>query len=181
MDKSMMCSRCKKRPAVVFISKINGDETTQEGLCLKCAMEMNIGPIKQMMEKMGITEDDVDAVSEQLGDAMESLGDSFDFGGAGTIPFMQNLGIVKGDSDVNTEALDEKTSEVDSQSEDKEGRKLFGRKKKQHNEKKRKFLNLYCTDLTKKARDGEIDRIIGRSDEIYRVTQILCRRTKNNP
>ncbi len=181
MDKSMMCSRCKKRPAVVFISKINGDETTQEGLCLKCAMEMNIGPIKQMMEKMGITEDDVDAVSEQLGDAMESLGDSFDFGGAGTIPFMQNLGIVKGDSDVNTEALDEKTSEDDSQSEEKEGRKLFGRKKKQHNEKKRKFLNLYCTDLTKKARDGEIDRIIGRSDEIYRVTQILCRRTKNNP
>ena len=65
-----MCSRCKKRPAVVFISKIDGDETTQEGLCLKCAMEMNIGPIKQMMEKMGITEDDVDAVSEQLGDAM---------------------------------------------------------------------------------------------------------------
>ena len=181
MDKSMMCSRCKKRPAVVFISKINGDETTQEGLCLKCAMEMNIGPIKQMMEKMGITEDDVDAVSEQLGDAMESLGDSFDFGGAGTIPFMQNLGIVNNEADGNTESLDEKISESDSQPEEKEGRKLFGRKKKQHNEKKRKFLNLYCTDLTKKARDGEIDRIIGRNDEIYRVTQILCRRTKNNP
>lgn len=182
MDKSLICSRCKKRPAVVFISKINGDETTQEGLCLKCAMELNIGPIKQMMEKMGITEDDVDEVSEQLGDVMGSLGDSFDFGGAGTIPFLQNLGAVNNADGENETALENtEDNEKDDLAEPEKKKRRFGKKNKQNNEKKRKFLNLYCTNLTKRARDGEIDRIIGRNDEIYRVTQILCRRTKNNP
>ena len=75
MNNNMLCSKCGKRPAVVFISKIQGDDSTQEGLCLKCAMDMNIGPIKQFMEKMGITEEEVEAVSEQLGDAMDAMGD----------------------------------------------------------------------------------------------------------
>ena len=93
MNSNMLCSKCGKRPAVVFISKIQGDDSTQEGLCLKCAMDMNIGPIKQFMEKMGITEEEVEAVSEQLGDAMDAMGgaDGFEFGGAGTFPFMQGL------------------------------------------------------------------------------------------
>ena len=93
MNANMLCSKCGKRPAVVFISKIQGDDSTQEGLCLKCAMDMNIGPIKQFMEKMGITEEEVEAVSEQLGDAMDAMGDmeGFEFGGAGTFPFMQGL------------------------------------------------------------------------------------------
>ncbi len=68
-----LCSRCKQRPAVIFISKIEGDKTTQEGLCIKCAMEMNIGPIKDMMSKMGITEDDIDALNEQFGDALSGI------------------------------------------------------------------------------------------------------------
>ena len=90
MNNNMICSRCKKRPAVIFVSKMDGDKTTQEGYCLKCAAELNIGPIKQMMENMGITEDDIEAVSEQFGDMMENM-DDFQFGGAGTMPFMQNL------------------------------------------------------------------------------------------
>ncbi|MBR3869827.1 MAG: ATP-dependent Clp protease ATP-binding subunit [Clostridia bacterium] len=180
----MLCSKCGKRPAVVFISKIQGDDSTQEGLCLKCAMDMNIGPIKQFMEKMGITEEEVEAVSEQLGDAMDAMGDTegFEFGGAGTFPFMQGLmngmsGMPMANKEENAVSPKENEAGKDPQK-----KKRFGKDKKQpNNEKQRKFLGLYCTDLTQKARDGKIDSIIGRDDEIYRVTQILCRRTKNNP
>ncbi len=179
----MLCSKCGKNPAVVFISKIQGEETSQEGLCLKCAMEMNIGPIKQFMEKMGITEEEVEAVSEQLGDAMDAMGDmdGFEFGGAGTFPF---AGLMNGmiPSQNKDGAIAPKNDSVPQEKTDTK-KKRFGKDKKQspNNEKQRKFLSLYCTDLTKKARDGKIDSIIGRDDEIYRVTQILCRRTKNNP
>ena len=184
MDKRMLCSKCGKRPAVVFISKIQGDDTKQEGLCLKCAMDMNIGPIKQFMDKMGITEEDVEAVSEQLGDAMDAMdgADGFEFGGASTFPFMQGIMNSLGDksSDNEETSLSDSSSSADKSGDKQQKRKIFGKDKKK-NEKQRKFLNLYCTDLTKKAREGKIDKIIGREDEIYRVTQILCRRTKNNP
>ncbi|MBE6752302.1 MAG: ATP-dependent Clp protease ATP-binding subunit [Ruminococcaceae bacterium] len=171
----MICSKCKKRPAVIFVSKIEGEKTTQEGFCIKCAMDLNIGPIKQMMESMGITDDELEAVSEQFGDMLGDM-DSFQPGGAGTMPFLQNLFNSDGpkakkedkDNDVEDEILDEDESST--------------KKSKKHKKKtKRKFLNLYCTDLTGKAKDGKIDRIIGRETEIYRVIQILCRRTKNNP
>jgi len=175
MDNKMICSKCKKRPAVIFVSKIEGEKTTQEGFCIKCAMDLNIGPIKQMMESMGITDDELEAVSEQFGDMLGDM-DSFQPGGAGTMPFLQNLFNSDGpkakkedkDNDVEDEILDEDESST--------------KKSKKHKKKtKRKFLNLYCTDLTGKAKDGKIDRIIGRETEIYRVIQILCRRTKNNP
>ncbi len=168
-----MCSRCNKRPAVLFISKIEGDKTTQEGLCMKCAMDMNIGPIKDMMSKMGITEEDLDAINEQFG-ALEEDG-AFENGGASTLPFLQGL---FGDSSKG------KDDDVDLPAElaDDDGKSKNNKKDKKEKKKaQRKFLGLYCTDLTKKARDGKIDRIIGRYDEIARVTQILCRRTKNNP
>ncbi len=184
MNGNMLCSKCGKRPAVVFISKIQGDDSTQEGLCLKCAMDMNIGPIKQFMEKMGITEEEVEAVSEQLGDAMDAMGgaEGFEFGGAGTFPFMQGLMNGMGGMPMAKNEDNEDVS-ADNNAVKETKKKRFGKDKKQapNNEKQRKFLNLYCTDLTKKARDGKIDSIIGRDDEIYRVTQILCRRTKNNP
>ena len=173
MNNKMICSKCKKRPAVIFVSKVEGDKTTQEGFCLKCASEMNIGPIKQMMQNMGITEDDIDAVSEQFGDLMDNM-DDFQLGGAGTMPFMQNL-FNNNPSDMVSD--DENVSEDEEPEEDEKGKK----KKKKKNKTKRKFLGSYCTDLTAKAREGKIDRIIGRETEIYRVTQILCRRTKNNP
>ena len=174
MNNKMICSKCKKRPAVIFVSRVDGDKTTQEGYCIKCATELNIGPIKQMMQSMGITEDDIEAVSEQFGDMMENM-DDFQLGGAGTMPFMQNF--------LNNNPMENQASpaeeQVEEEEEDKEDKK--GKKKKKKHKTKRKFLNSYCTDLTAKARDGKIDRIIGRETEIYRVTQILCRRTKNNP
>ena len=78
-----LCSRCKKNPAVIFVSRIEGDKTTQEGLCIKCAMELNIGPIKDMLSKMGITDEDIDALNENF---TESLGISLSASLAGTSP-----------------------------------------------------------------------------------------------
>ena len=174
MNNKMICTKCKKRPAVIFVSRVDGDKTTQEGYCIKCATELNIGPIKQMMQSMGITEDDIEAVSEQFGDMMENM-DDFQLGGAGTMPFMQNF--------LNNNAMENNASPVEEQVEEEEEEKEDnkGKKKKRKHKTKRKFLNSYCTDLTARAREGKIDRIIGRETEIYRVTQILCRRTKNNP
>ena len=83
MKNNMICSKCKQRPAVIFITKMEGDKTTNEGLCIKCAMEMNIGPIKQMMDNMGITEDQLDDMTAQMEQMMETMGeDAFQPGGA---------------------------------------------------------------------------------------------------
>lgn len=168
--KQVMCSKCGIRPAVIFMTRMDGDKSShQEGLCLKCAME-STGPIKQMMENMGITEDDYEAMSEQFG-AMMGMGDDgegFEFGGTPTFPFMQGM--------VNGEQKNDFTDVPDSDTD--EGK---NRKKSEKKSKKRKYLPLYCTNLTQKARDGKIDRIIGRDNEIYRTIQILCRRSKNNP
>ncbi len=169
--KQIMCSKCGIRPAVIFMTRMDGDKSShQEGLCLKCAMESQ-GPIKQMMENMGITEDDYEAMSEQFG-AMMGMGDDgegFEPGGTPTFPFMQ--GLMKDES--NGDYTDVPDTEVKDNSK--------SRKKGEKKSKKRKYLPLYCTNLTQKAREGKIDRIIGRDNEIYRVIQILCRRSKNNP
>lgn len=177
--KKVTCSRCKKRPAVIFISKIVDGKTVPEGLCLNCAMEMNIGPIKQMMESMGITEDDVESLSDQFTQMFPDDDEegSFESGGSPTLPFLQGLlgdlkgGLMNVDPQSNTPA--ETRQDPSSQ-----GAKRPQAKKP---EKKRKFLNLYCTDLTKKASEGKIDNIIGRDKELARAIQILCRRSKNNP
>ena len=169
--KQIMCSKCGIRPAVIFMTRMDGDKSShQEGLCLKCAMESQ-GPIKQMMENMGITEDDYEAMSEQFG-AMMGMGDDgegFEPGGTPTFPFMQ--GLMKDES--NGDFTDVPDTEVKDNSK--------SRKKGEKKSKKRKYLPLYCTNLTQKAREGKIDIIIGRDNEIYRVIQILCRRSKNNP
>ena len=169
--KQVLCARCKKRPAMFFVTKVEGDKTTQEGLCIKCALEMNIGPVKQIMQSMGISEDELDDVSEQF-EAMFGEDGGFEPGGAGTMPFLQNFAAMNGDNSAP------QTSEEDAAPEKK---KRWGKKNKGEGERKRKFLDQYCTDLTAKARAGRIDRIIGRDNEIYRAIQILCRRTKNNP
>ena len=125
MNNKMICSKCKKRPAVIFVSRVDGDKTTQEGYCIKCATELNIGPIKQMMQSMGITEDDIEAVSEQFGDMMENMED-FQLGGAGTMPFMQNfLANMNGSS---PDAEDSEEGDVPGAPEEKKSR--FGKKKK---------------------------------------------------
>ena len=171
--KRTLCSKCHERPAVIFIQRIENGKTTPEGLCIRCAMEMNIGPIKQMMENMGITEDDIDTIDEQMNAAFEGIDEgSFENGGAPTFPFMQGL--------MNHQEAPEIEDGEEGGIEEEKPRR-FGKKQKKPDEKKRKYLNLYCTDLTAKARAGKIDRIIGRDNEIYRSVQILCRRTKNNP
>ena len=171
--KQIMCSKCGIRPAVIFMTRMDGEKSSkQEGLCLKCAME-STGPIKQMMENMGITEDDYEAMSEQFG-AMMGMGDNgegFEPGGVPTFPFMQGL--------VNQQENDEGFTDVEDDGNSSKNKK--SKAKGDRKNKKLKFLPLYCTDLTKRAREGKIDRIIGRENEIYRTIQILCRRTKNNP
>ena len=169
--KQIMCSKCGIRPAVIFMTRMDGDKSShQEGLCLKCAME-STGPIKQMMENMGITEDDYEAMSEQFG-AMMGMGDEgegFEPGGTPTFPFMQGF--------MNKDEQDDFTDVPDTEVKE----KSKGRNKSEKKSKKRKYLPLYCTNLTRKAKEGKIDRIIGRDNEIYRTIQILCRRSKNNP
>lgn len=174
MNKNMLCSRCHKNPAVFFISKVDGDKTTNEGLCIKCAMELNIGPIKQIMDSMGISEDEMDEVSEQMKQIMDSEGeDGFQPGGAMPLSLFQGM--------FGNNGEDTALSEAQPSEEEHDGEKDNKKKKKSKNAKKRKYLNLYCTDLTERAREGKLDNIIGREKEISRTVQILCRRTKNNP
>ena len=168
---SVLCSRCHKRPAVIFISKMDqsGDkkDSKPEGLCLTCAKELNIAPIQQMMEQMGISDEEMEMAQEQLAQLMDSE-DGFEFGGTQPLPFMNFE--ADGDSEdmvVSDEVGDDENSSKKSS--------------KKKGKTKRKFLNNYCSDLTKKAKAGEIDKIVGRDKEISRVIQILCRRTKNNP
>ena len=177
MNKNMLCSRCHKNPAVFFISKIDGDKTTNEGLCIKCAMELNIGPVKQIMDQMGISEDEMNDVAEQMNQMMENPDgiEGFQPGGALPLSFLQGMFPEKSD---DTEDGSDGSEPEDTSN---DGDNTKGKKRKGTKNKKRKYLNLYCTDLTERAREGKLDRIIGRDKEIYRTIQILCRRTKNNP
>lgn len=195
----MMCSRCMKRPAVLFVSTMTGSERKSEGLCLQCAKELGLPQVSDYLKQMGISEDELenacdsifgedgavdsdflkqlgldgkddddDETDEDLtdsddGDAPKEEDNLFERGGAGTMPnFLKNL---FGGSDSKTDGETEK--------------KL--KKKQEKVDKKRKCLETYCTNLTRRAKEGKIDRIIGREKEIYRVLQILSRRTKNNP
>ena len=169
----MLCSRCKKRQAVVFISTIQGNDKRDEGLCLICAKELGVPQVNDYLEKMGISDEDLEEsykmifgdVDEET-DADSGADDDFTPGGAGTMmPFFKRFAA-------------NKDSQTESEKQDVKDDKKHNKKKE---EKKRKFLDTYCTNLTAKAKKGEIDRIIGREKEIYRVMQILSRRTKNNP
>lgn len=168
----MLCSRCKKRPAVIFISRMEGDKNTNDGLCFTCAKELGIKPVDDLLNKFGIGQEELEQMDEQFGEMMNMEGEDgeegFMPGGAATFPFLQNLfgGQMSAEPSENKEG--------DAPGKEKEN-------KEKPKEKKRKFLDSYCTDLTKKAREGQLDAIIGREREIYRVTQILCRRSKNNP
>lgn len=171
----MLCSRCKKRQAVVFISTIQGNDKRDEGLCLICAKELGVPQVNDYLEKMGISDEDLeesykmifgDVDGESDSDADSGADDDFTPGGAGTMmPFFKRFAASK-------------DSQTESEKQDLKDDKKHNKKKE---EKKRKFLDTYCTNLTAKAKKGEIDRIIGREKEIYRVMQILSRRTKNNP
>ena len=101
MNQQMLCSRCKKRMAVVFITRMEGDKSVNEGLCLKCAKELNIKPVTDLMDKMGITDEQLDAMDDQMNGLLDSFGDSFDMGGAQSMPFMQmfNMTAQRGEED----------------------------------------------------------------------------------
>ncbi len=180
--KQQMCSRCGERPAVVFIQKMEGDKVTPEGLCIKCARELNIGSINQMIDKMGISDEELEMASEQMADFMENMGDfNFDslgemfnpdnMDGAQTMPFSNLFG-------GNSLAPQENDGNGSGQAGQ---NKRSKRPKKNSQDDTRKFLNTYCNNLTQRAKDGKMDNIIGRDKEIARAVQILCRRTKNNP
>ncbi|MEG1426349.1 MAG: ATP-dependent Clp protease ATP-binding subunit [Oscillospiraceae bacterium] len=165
----MMCSRCKKRPAVVFIAQSTDNIPTQ-GLCLVCAKELGIKPVNDMMNQMGITDDQLAALTDEMDSLMsmtaesgEDGDDDFSPGGSLALPIQQFFG-----------------SNPDTPGEQRGDSKATGKKEDFHKSKK-KHIASYCTDLTAKARRGELDAIIGRDKEISRVIQILSRRTKNNP
>ena len=175
--------------AVVFITRMEGDKSINEGLCIKCAKEMNIKPVTDLLDKMGITDEQLDAMDDQMAGLMDTFGDSFDMGGAQSMPFMQmfNMPQMGMDGEDEDAALDfynqdEMSDEEDSQSSQTE-KKISSREKKERDreKKKYKFLSAHCENLTQKAKNGKIDRIVGRDQEIERVIQILNRRTKNNP
>ena len=184
--KPTLCSRCKKNLAVVFITKIDGGKTVNEGLCLKCAKEMGIKPVDDMIERMGLSEDDLENLNGEMTEAMNGLesllsqGHDAEDGSeddeadsqTATFPFLNKLFGAAGQGQNNTPAVPEP--------EKTESRQRSGDKPNPKN-KKHKFLDTYCQNLTQKARDGKLDRIIGREEETERVIQILNRRQKNNP
>ncbi len=172
-----MCSRCGKNVAVVFITKMEGTETKNEGLCLKCARELHIKPVDEMMEKMGISDEDLDSLSGDMMNALngvESLmdidgtdDDNDDDGKTATFPFLNRLFGGQNGQNANNAA----EGGADAPKDKPEG----GRPAK------KKFLDNYCINLTDRARAGKLDNMIGREEELERVIQILNRRQKNNP
>ena len=169
----MMCTRCKQRPAVVFITRVENGESKNEGLCLTCAKELGIPQVNEMMQKFGISDEDMEQMNQQVQEMMEEMEaqgegeeEGFSPGGAPSFPFLQNL--FGGGPAAKEGAVGKKPEE----SKEEKGKPKRG---------KRKFLSQYATDLTARARAGELDRTIGRDRETERVVQILSRRTKNNP
>ena len=186
----MLCTRCGKRPAVVFVTNNNSKDAPTVGYCLSCAKELGIKPVEDLISKMGISDEDLETVQDQMNTLMQ---------GGDMSQLMEQLG-----ADNLAEQMDQFAQENGGSEDDDFSHgapafpaffnNIFGggkpadgktadktAQKKEKKEKKRKHINLYCEDLTRKAREGKIDNIIGRDAEIARVIQILSRRTKNNP
>ena len=184
----MICSKCGKRPAVVFVSTNKSDDQPK-GYCLLCAKELGIKPVDDILKRMGISSDDLESVQEQMDSIMENMGESGDMS-----ELAESMGAVLSTEDDNNEENEDGftpggapsfpnffnmfNSNQGSQS---TGKNEKNTKKDKKQQKNRKFINLYCEDLTQKAKDGKIDQVVGRNKEIERVIQILSRRTKNNP
>ena len=174
-----LCSKCKKNIAVVFISKLEGDRTINEGLCLKCAKDLGLPQVDEMMKRMGISDEDLENINNEM---MQVLGgmenmeelpevdeEEEEAGKTATFPFLNRL-FSNGDAPVGGDIPPAEGGE--NRSRGKEHRK---------DEKKRKSLENYCISLNRKAKEGKLDPVIGRAEEIERVIQILNRRQKNNP
>ena len=184
-----LCTRCKKNVAVVFITKIENGETRNEGLCLKCARELGIKPVDDMMKKMGISDEDLESISTEMlsafGGAEEADGltppsdggengdGEEDEGRTATFPFLNKL--------FGAQGSDTPQPDRDPMQRGGAAREDKGAASKADRGQKRKFLENYCISLTRKAHEGKLDRIVGRANEIERTIQILNRRQKNNP
>ena len=181
-----LCSKCKKNVAVIFITKIENGTSKNEGLCLKCAKELGIKPVDDMMKQMGISEEDLDNLTEEMSDMMSN---------GGIMGMLSGNAEQSGDADDGEDESDSQTATfpflnklfgnsggqlAPQQNDAEKGREKPGAPKNGNN-KKKKFLHTYCIDLTARARDGKLDRIVGRDVETERVVQILNRRQKNNP
>ncbi len=161
-----LCSRCKKRVAVIYMQRVENGQTVNEGLCLKCARELGLKPVDDILERMGITPEEFDAMSDEISGMIPTENaDSADEGRAPAI----NLGPLLPSQDGDTPLdLPRQAQQQKKQAPGPKG-------------KQRKFMGQYCIDLTAKAREGKLDRVVGRDKELERVMQILSRRQKNNP
>lgn len=167
----MLCSKCNKNTAVVFITKMEGDKQTNEGLCLSCAKQLGIAPIDKLVNEMGINDEDIESLNDELNQMMGADADALQLDGADSLPeeaspmaFLSKM-FSRGQTDGKSREQSQKSDVKD----------------KDRKKKKKKMLDTYGTNLTAKAAGGHVDRVIGREDEIDRVVQILNRRTKNNP
>ena len=176
----MVCIRCQKRPAIIFIQRMENGQMKQEGYCLHCARELHIKPVDDLMKQFGMSEQDLDNMENRMESMMEELGDSN--------PLSMLMNMSGSGEDADAENMDEDlvpgsnaTFPLGFTGTEKQD----GEKKADHKNgkkpPKRKFLDTYCENLTRKAREGKLDDIIGRDREIYRTIQILSRRQKNNP
>lgn len=199
------CQICNKNVAVVYTTRMVDNKPVNEGICLKCALEKNIGGLKQLLEKSGVTEENVDQVQEQMNIVMNEMGDTnpFDFlksfmdeNGANLDFSNLNLGDLSSfgmgnddeyeddeddSSDNKSSSLIAATIEKDDKAMVPQEERKTERNRRSRKMRKNKFLDQFGTNLTEKAKNGEIDRIIGRDKELRRVIQILNRRNKNNP
>ena len=176
-----LCSRCKKNVAVVFISKLDGEKTINEGLCLKCAKDLGLPQVDDMMKRMGISDEDLETINTEMMQAFDGVeniedlpggeegGGEEEDGKTATFPFLNRL-FSSGDKPAKEESSAEEG-----------GSGRGGREEKDSKNGKRKYLNSYCISLSDKAKEGKLDPVIGRTQEIERVVQILNRRQKNNP
>lgn len=176
----MVCIRCQKRPAIIFIQRMENGQMKQEGYCLHCARELHIKPVDDLMKQFGMSEQDLDNMENRMESMMEELGDSN--------PLSMLMNMSGNGEDADAENMDEDLvpgsnatfplgfTGTEKQDGDKKADRKNGKKPP-----KRKFLDTYCENLTRKAREGKLDDIIGRDREIYRTIQILSRRQKNNP
>lgn len=177
---NMLCSRCKQRVAVVFVSKIENGQPVNEGYCLQCARELGIPQVQEMIDKLGISDEDLESLSGQMSELLGSDG-SFEPGGAMPLPgFLQNFITSAASPREDAEGGEEEQTSIAERPAGGQ-REKSGRTQRGERGKKRKFLEQYCEDLTDKAERGVLDQIVGRDREIYRVMQILNRRQKNNP
>ena len=175
----MVCIRCQKRPAIIFIQRMENGQMKQEGYCLHCARELHIKPVDDLMKQFGMSEQDLDNMENRMESMMEELGDSN--------PLSMLMNMSGSGEDADAENMDEDLVPGSNATfplgfagtEKQDGEKKADRKNGKK-PPKRKFLDTYCENLTRKAREGKLDDIIGRDREIYRTIQILSRRQKNN-